>query len=47
MQIRWYSFQFLMQQLADELNDTFIAMSNVLAALPQSMQVGIDSIAIL
>ena len=44
LQIRWYSFQFLMQQLADELNDSFIAMANVLAALPQNMQVGLASL---
>ncbi|KAK9805562.1 hypothetical protein WJX72_005167 [[Myrmecia] bisecta] len=33
--VRWYSFQFLMQQLADELNDAYVAMSNVLARLPK------------
>lgn len=34
MQIRWYSFQFAMQQLSEALSDAFDAMSEVLPALP-------------
>ncbi|KAL3148022.1 hypothetical protein ABBQ38_014314 [Trebouxia sp. C0009 RCD-2024] len=32
--VRWYSFQFSMQQLAEELKEAFAAGSNVLTALP-------------
>lgn len=34
LQIRWYSFQFAMQQLSEALSDAFDAMSEVLPALP-------------
>eukprot|EP00891_Asterochloris_glomerata_P007742 jgi/Astpho2/7742/fgenesh1_pg.00116_%23_10_t len=37
--VRWFSFQFLMQQLADELNDAHIALSNVLAGLPTGAKI--------
>ena len=32
--IRWYSFQFAMQQLSEALTDAFDAMAEVLPALP-------------
>ena len=34
-QVRWYSFQFLCQQLSDELLDMHERMAAVLAALPK------------
>ena len=35
MQVRWFSFQFVMQQLAEELEDMHTATQLVLAALPK------------
>ncbi len=35
VQVRWFSFQFLMQQLAEELKDMHTATQLVLAALPK------------
>ena len=34
LQIRWYSFQFAMQQLSEALSDAFDAMAEVLPSLP-------------
>jgi len=34
VQVRWYSFQFNMQQLAEELKEAFAALNNVLTCLP-------------
>ena len=34
-QVRWFSFQFVMQQLAEELEDMHTAMQLVLTALPK------------
>ncbi len=34
-QVRWFSFQFLMQQLAEEVKDMHTATQLVLAALPK------------
>jgi hypothetical protein len=35
VQVRWFSFQFLMQQLAEEIKDMHTATQLVLAALPK------------
>jgi hypothetical protein len=35
LQVRWFSFQFLMQQLSLELKDMHTATQLVLAALPK------------
>ena len=35
VQVRWFSFQFLMQQLAEEVKDMHTATQLVLAALPK------------
>ena len=34
VQVRWYSFQFNMQQVAEELKEAFAALNNVLTCLP-------------
>lgn len=34
MQVRWYNFQFLMQQLAEELSEIVEAMSYLLLHMP-------------
>ena len=35
LQMRWYCMQFMMVQLADELQELYDAMSQVLAKLPR------------
>ena len=35
VQVRWFSFQFVVQQLAEELEDMHTATQLVLAALPK------------
>ena len=39
-QVRWFSFQFVMQQLAEELEDMHTAMQLVLTALPKPPKKG-------
>lgn len=40
LQVRWFSFQFVMQQLAEELEDMHTATQLVLAALPKPPRKG-------
>lgn len=40
LQVRWFSFQFVMQQLAEELEDMHTATQLVLAALPKPPKKG-------
>ena len=34
-QVRWYSFQFLVEELADELTEMHAILGDLLAKLPQ------------
>ena len=38
LQIRWFSFQFIMQQLADELEEMHRAEAIVLKMLPNALK---------
>ena len=34
MQVHWYSFQFLVNELAEELEEMYLAMAQVMTKLP-------------
>ncbi|KAL6764652.1 hypothetical protein V8C86DRAFT_2474067 [Haematococcus lacustris] len=36
-QVRWYGFEFLMDELADELEELYVAVSALMASLPHPL----------